>query len=208
MRRHFLSFVALVVVFSCAGYAAPLHQQVVVCFGDSLTAGYGSQPGATYPDFLRADLARDGYPVTVINRGVSGETTKDGLARVDSVLSTHPDIVILELGANDGLRGQPTSGILRNLSTIIAALQAHHIQILLAGIQMPPNFGQDYLQQFNGIYPALAHRYHLRLIPFLLAGVYDDDDLMSEDNVHPNADGYRVIAQKNVLPYLEPMLTK
>ena len=187
--------------------AAPAWAQTVVCFGDSLTEGTGANPGASYPDFLRRNLGTSGYHVTLINQGVSGDTTKDGLARISAVLQAHPAIVILELGANDGLRGQPVSGISANLNTLIQDLQRAHIRILLAGLKMPPNLGPDYAQQFDAMYPTLAARYHLPLIPFLLQDVYGNDDLMSQDYIHPNGAGYNKVAQ-TVQGYLQPLLHK
>ena len=182
-------------------------QPLVVCFGDSLTAGHGAPPGSAYPDFLRKDLAAAGYHVTLANQGVSGDTTKDGLARMPAVLRAHPALVVLEFGANDGLRGQPVPGIVEHLDTMILAFQRAHIRVLLIGMDLPPNLGPDYVKQFDGMYPALAKKYKLPLVPFLLQGVYGDDTLMSPDYIHPNGDGYAHVA-KNVLPYLEPMLTK
>ena len=181
--------------------------QTIVCFGDSLTAGRGAEPGNAYPDFLRKDLAATGYHVTIVNQGVSGDTTKDGLARLGDVLRAHPSIVILELGANDGLRGQPVTGMVHNLDTILRTLQAHHIRVLLVDMELPPNLGPDYVQPFNASFPALAAHYHVPLTPFLLQGVYGDDALMSDDGLHPNGAGYQRVAQ-TVLHALLPMLQK
>ncbi len=180
-----------------------VHAQTVVCFGDSLTAGYGAPAGASYPDDLRKLLA--GSHATILNQGISGNTTKDGLQRVNVVLALHPSIVVLELGANDGLRGFPVSDVERNLSRTIEQLQRAHVRILLLGMKLPPNFGPDYVGPYEALFPALAQKYKLPLVPFLLEHVYDHDELLSPDNLHPNAAGYRVVAQ-NVLPYLKPML--
>lgn len=193
----------LCTTLACRGQATP----TIVCFGDSLTAGQGAAPGAAYPDALRQDLARAGYHVTVLNQGVSGDTTKDGKARLRAVVAAHPGIVLLEFGANDGLRGQPVPGIERNLSDIIEALQRAHIRVLLLGMELPPNLGPDYVGQFDGIYPALAARYKLSLVPFLLKDVYGNDDLMSQDYIHPNGAGYQKVAA-NVQTYLLPLLKK
>ena len=179
--------------------------QTVVCFGDSLTAGYGAPAGASYPDDLRKTLAQSGSRATVVNQGISGNTTKDGLARVGAILRLHPSIVILELGANDGLRGFPVPDIERNLSSILAELERAHVRVLLLGMKLPPNLGPDYVGPYEALFPALAAKYKVPLVPFLLQGVYDHDDLLSPDNLHPNAAGYRVVA-KNVLPYLQPLL--
>ena len=194
-----------VLLFLCTAF--PALAQSVVCFGDSLTAGYGSTPGKSYPDFLRKDLADAGYYVTLVNRGVSGDTTKDGLARLPAVLALQPAIVILEFGANDGIRGQPLPGIAQNLSAMIQTLQHAHIRVLLLGMNLPPNLGPEYIKQFDALYPTLAAKYKLPVVPFLLKGVYDVEGLMSPDYIHPNAAGYERVAQ-NVLPVLEPMLSK
>ena len=199
-----LRFFALLLFISTSVAA---YAQTVVCFGDSLTAGYGAQPGQSYPDFLGKSLAAAGYHVRLLNQSVSGSTTKDGLERVPAVLAAHPSIVILELGANDGLRGQPVPGIVRNLSSMIHSFERAHIRVLIAGMALPPNLGPEYVQQFDAIYPTLAAQNHLPLVPFLLQGVYGQDELMSHDSMHPNGDGYRKVAQ-TVLPYLEKMLTK
>ena len=195
--------------------AGPLRAQasaqtgtpVIVCFGDSLTAGVGAPAGESYPDFLRKDLQDAGYHATVLNQGVGGETTKDGLSRVNDVLAAHPAIVVLELGANDGLRGLPPEGTAANLSTMIQQFQRAHIRVLLAGIQMPPNLGLQYVQQYDAIFPDLAKRYKVELIPWLLQGVYGVVGLMSPDYIHPNGEGYVHVAQ-TVLEALKPMLKK
>ena len=124
---------------------------------------------------------------------------------MNAVLALHPSIVVLELGANDGLRGFPVPDIERNLSRIIEQLQRAHARVLLLGMRLPPNLGPDYVGQYEALFPALAQKYKLPLVPFLLEHVYDHDELLSPDNLHPNAAGYRVVAQ-NVLPYLQPML--
>ncbi len=195
------------VVLALASFAQAQQSEVVVCFGDSLTQGTGAPAGSSFPDFLRKDLANDGYHLDLLNQGVAGDTTKDGRARVDAVLRAHPQVVVLELGANDGLRGQPVPGIVQNLSAMIETFQRAHIRVLLAGIDLPPNLGPEYVKQFNAIYPALAEKYKLALIPFLLQDVYGVEGRMSSDYIHPNEQGYVVVA-KNVLPYLEPMLHK
>ena len=203
MLRTLLALVAL----SHASFAPAQKSEVVVCFGDSLTQGTGAPAGSSFPDFLRKDLAADGYHLELLNQGVAGDTTKDGMSRMDAVLRAHPQVVVLELGANDGLRGQPVPGIVHNLSAMIETFQRAHIRILLAGIDLPPNLGPEYVKQFNAIYPALAEKYKVPLIPFLLQDVYGVEGRMSPDYLHPNATGYVVVA-KNVLPYLEPLLPK
>ncbi len=182
-------------------------RQTLVCFGDSLTAGYGAPSGQSYPDYLESYLIEQGLRPRVVNAGVSGDTTKDGLSRLPSVLALRPDVVVLELGANDGLRGTPPSVITTNLSTIIEALQKVHARVVLAGMYMPPNYGPDYVKPFQAIYPALAHKYRLPLLPFILAGVYSVPGMMSGDGVHPNGQGYQIVA-RSVLPFVTPLLHK
>lgn len=183
------------------------HQQVIVCFGDSLTAGYGAPAGQSYPDFLESDLIEQGLHLRILNRGVTGATSKDALSQLPAVLALHPDIAVVEFGANDGLRGAPASLIQANLETILKALQQAHVRVMLAGIYMPPNYGPDYVQQFNAIYPALARKYKVPLMPFILKDVYGMPALMSGDGIHPNGEGYQVIA-RNVMQVLLPLIRK
>jgi acyl-CoA thioesterase-1 len=179
----------------------------IVCFGDSLTAGFGLDPGRSYPDLLQHELDRQGFRYRVVNMGVSGDTTQDGLARLPMVLAERPQIVVLEFGANDGLRGQPVSIAEKNQSQIIEALAKIGARVVLAGITLPPNYGPEYLARFNAMYPELARRYRLPLIPFLLADVAAKPNLMQRDGLHPNAEGTRLVVQ-NVLRVLEPLLRK
>ena len=179
----------------------------MVCFGDSLTAGFGVDPGKSYPDVLQRELDRLGYRYRVVNLGVSGDTTQDGLARLPMVLAEHPQIVLLEFGANDGLRGQPVSSAEKNLAQLIEALEKGGARVVLVGITLPPNYGPDYITRFSAMYPDLAKRYKLPLVPFLLADVAGKPDLMQRDGLHPNAEGMRVAA-KNVMRVLEPLLRK
>jgi acyl-CoA thioesterase I len=179
----------------------------IVCFGDSLTAGFGLDPGRSYPDLLQRELDRQGYRYRVVNFGVSGDTTQDGLARLSMVLAEHPQIVVLEFGANDGLRGQPVSVAEQNQARMIEALQRTGARVVLAGITLPPNYGPEYLNRFNAMYPDLAKRYRLPLIPFLLADVAGKPNLMQRDGLHPNIEGTRLVSQ-NVLKVLEPLLQR
>lgn len=198
---------ALLLLLAAVPLNAQTLAQTIVCFGDSLTAGVGATPGMSYPDFLRKDLEAAGYHTTVVSQGVDGSTTKDGLSRVADVLAAHPSIVVLELGANDGLRGLPPTGMSANLSSMIQTFQRAHIRVILAGIQMPPNLGLQYVRQYDAVYPELAARYKIALIPWLLQGVYGVEGLMSPDYIHPNGQGYEHVAQ-TVLATLEPMLKK
>ena len=186
---------------------APDRRPALVCFGDSLTAGLGVDAGKTYPDLLQQELDRRGYRYRVVNLGESGDTTQDGLERLPLVAAEMPRVVVLEFGANDGLRGQPVSNTEANLAQMIEALQKSGSRVLLAGITLPPNYGPEYIRRFNAIYPALAMRYKLPWIPFLLDGVAGNAALMQRDGLHPNAQGIpRVVA--NVLRPLEPLLER
>jgi acyl-CoA thioesterase-1 len=205
MPKLLLSVLSLVLLL------APLHRgnaQTIACFGDSLTAGYQAPEGQSYPDDLRKDLARMGFHATVLNFGQSGNTTKDGLSRMNTVLAAKPSIVILELGANDGFAGTPISIIAANLSTMIETFQRRHIRVLLVDMMMTPNLGPDYLKQFDGLYPQLAAKYHVKLTPFMLRNVFGHAQLMSSDGIHPDAAGYAQVAKQNILPSLLPMLHK
>ena len=209
LRILFFSLLLPVGLFATRAIAEPpaAHEKVVVCFGDSLTAGYGAPPGQGYPNFLESDLIEKGLHPRIVNEGESGATTKDALVRLPAIVAMHPDIAILEFGANDGLRGAPVSGISANLGVIIETLEAAHVRVLLAGIYLPPNYGPEYVQQFDAVYPALARKYKLPLIPFLLKDVYGVPGLMSNDSVHPNGEGYQVVA-RTVMAGLLPMLKK
>jgi acyl-CoA thioesterase-1 len=178
---------------------------VIVCFGDSLTAGFGLDSGQSYPSLLQRELDRRGYKYRVENLGVSGDTTQDGLARVANALALKPAIAVIELGANDGLRGQPVSGIERNLGQVVEAFQKAKVSVLLAGITLPPNYGPEYIHRFAAIYPELAAKCKVRLLDFLLAGVAGDPRLMQQDGLHPNAEGTRIVTA-TVLKALLPML--
>jgi acyl-CoA thioesterase-1 len=179
----------------------------IACFGDSLTAGFGVDPGKSYPDLLQQQLDRRGYRYRVANMGISGDTTQDGLERLPLVLAEKPRIVVLEFGANDGLRGQPVSIAERNLAQMAEALEKSGARVVLAGITLPPNYGPEYLRQFDAIYPGLAKRYKMPLIPFLLAGAAGNQKLMQSDGLHPNTEGTLVVVE-NVWRVLEPLLEK
>jgi acyl-CoA thioesterase I len=179
----------------------------IVCFGDSLTAGYGLDPGKSYPDLLQKELDRQAYRYHVVNMGVSGDTTQDGLARLSMVLAEHPKIVILEFGANDGLRGFPVSRAESNLARMIEDVRKTGAEVVLAGMTLPPNYGPEYVSRFTVMYTELAKRYRVPLIPFLLADVATKPDLMQQDGLHPNAEGTGIVVQ-NVMHVLKPLLKK
>jgi acyl-CoA thioesterase-1 len=180
---------------------------VIDCFGDSITAGLGLAHDQAWPADLERDLAARGYHYRVINSGISGNTTKDGVDRLKDVLALHPAIVIVEFGGNDGLRGIPITDTRRNLGIIVSTLLRAGSRVLLAGITLPPNYGPDYIHQFDETYRLIAARYHVPLLPMLYAGVYTVPGAIQPDGIHPTAKGARLIADK-MLPLLLPMLRK
>ena len=182
------------------------NRPLIVTFGDSLSAGYGADPGKSYPDYLQKLIDQAGKNYRVYNAGVSGDTTTDGLERLPGILTLKPKIVILELGGNDGLRGIQPSLAQANLQKMITALQGVGAKVILAGMTLPRNYGPEYLHQFEQIYVDLAKQDHLTRIPFLLDGVATDKKLMQEDSIHPTAEGNQKVAQ-TVFNYLKPMLT-
>ena len=204
MRTPAAALLALVLALA----AVPAHAEpVIVALGDSITAGLGVAADEAYPALLEVRLRRDGYAYSVVNAGVSGDTTAGGLRRVDWVLRARPEIVILALGANDGLRGQPPQTTRENLEAIVTRLQTAGARVLLAGMRMPPNYGEAFTRQFEAVLPAVARRAHVALVPFLLDGVAADPTLNQADGLHPNAAGHRVIADR-LWPHLAPLLKK
>jgi acyl-CoA thioesterase-1 len=185
----------------------PDGRPVIVAFGDSLTAGFGADPGDSYPDFLQKDLNAKGYRYQVINQGVSGNTSKDGVDRLQDALHLNPVLVIVAFGGNDGLRGLPIAATRDNLDRIVATLTQSGVKVVLGGITLPPNYGPDYIRQFNQTYTLLAAKYHVPLLPFLLQGVYGVDGGMQEDGIHATAEGNAQVA-KNLLPLIVPLLKK
>lgn len=185
----------------------PGKEHVIVTFGDSLTAGLGIGLDEAYPAVLARKIKDAGYPYRVINAGVSGETTAGGLRRVHWILENRPEIVILELGVNDGLRGLAIDQTEKNLAAMIELLQEEDVQVVLAGMRLPPNYGKEYTEAFKSLFPKLAARYHLPLIPFFLEGVAARSSLNQADGIHPTAQGYQVIVD-HLLPTIEPLLKK
>lgn len=180
--------------------AAPkAASQEIVAFGDSLSAGYGVGPGESFPEQLQAALRAKGHNVRVTNAGVSGDTSSGGLARVDWSVPDGTDLAIVELGANDALRGVSPKIVEANLDQILARLKARKIPVILAGMLAPPNMGPSYGDAFNAIYPRLAEKYGVPLYPFFLDGVAGDRALDQADGMHPNAKGVAVIVQR-ILP--------
>ncbi len=178
---------------------------MIVAFGDSLSAGFGAPPGKSFPDFLQKDLDAAGLHWRVVNAGVSGNTTSDGLYRINEVLSYKPRITIVEFGGNDGLRGLPIETTRANLDQIVRTLRDAGSAVVLAGMTLPPNYGPDYIQPFQKIYLDLAAKYKITRIPFLLEGVALHPGLMQQDGIHPTAPGNEIVA-KTVMRYLKPLL--
>lgn len=186
---------------------ASLAPQVIVFYGDSLTAGYGLDPEVAFPALVEKALLDKGKEIKVVNAGLSGETSAGGLTRIDWVLRQRVDIFVLELGANDGLRGLPVEQTEKNLQAIIDKVKAKNpdVRIVIAGMMIPPNMGPDYARSFQKVFPRLAARNDAILIPFLLEDVAGDKNLNQADGIHPNIEGHKIVA-KNVLDVLEPLL--
>lgn len=182
--------------------AAPL----VVFLGDSLTAGLGLDESQAYPALLDRQLNQEGKAVRVINAGVSGDTTAGGLSRLNWLLGQHPDVMVVGLGANDGLRGLPLTEVESNLRQIVRRSQAAGARVLLLGMRIPPNYG-PYADQLAAIYPKLAKELNVPLVPFLLDKVGGIRSLNQADGIHPTAQGQEIVA-KNVRPYLEKVLAE
>src|SRR5262245_30494893 len=180
----------------------------ILAFGDSLTQGYGLPPGTEFPARLERALNSRGLDVTVINAGVSGETSAGGLARIDWLLGdarNGPDAAIVELGANDGLRGLPAAEMEKNLDSILAKLKARGIPVLFAGMKAPRNFGARYAAEYDGVFPKLAAKYEALFYPFFLEGVVLDRALMQPDGLHPNPAGVDAIV-KGITPLAERLV--
>lgn len=177
----------------------------IVAFGDSLTAGFGVPSDESYPAQLEKLLHERGFHYEVVNAGVSGETSAGGVRRVEWILKSRPTIIILELGVNDGLRGLPLQQTYLNLRSIIDRLQGEGVVVVLAGMRIPPNYGEAYTGEFFEMYERLAQEFMLPLIPFLLEGVAAQSGLNQADGIHPTADGYTIVAQ-NVFDTLKPLL--
>ena len=196
-RRALIWGFALI-AFLLAG-PARADEKIILAFGDSLTAGFGLKRQDSFPSRLEMALRGAGHKVRVINGGVSGDTTAGGLARLDWLMHDNPDLVIVELGANDALRGLDPSGTRRNLDAIIRRIKQRGAKVLLAGMRAPPNMGSDYVEKFNAIFPDLARRNNVPLYGFFLDGVILKPDLLQPDGIHPNAAGVAEIV-KRILP--------
>jgi acyl-CoA thioesterase I len=179
----------------------------IIAFGDSLTAGYGLRPEESFPSLLQKRLDADGYEYEVVNAGVSGDTSAGGVRRIDWSLEGGAQMVILELGANDILRGQPIKEMKNNLNEIISRAKARGARVLLAGMEAPPNTGPDYRKAAHEAFQELAREHNITLIPFLLDRVAGIESLNQEDGIHPTAEGTKIVAE-TVYQALKPMLSK
>ncbi len=181
------------------------ERPTVIFLGDSLTAGLGLEAEQAFPAIVGEELARRGLPIRLVNAGVSGDTTAGGLARLGWLLRQRPDVLVVGLGANDGLRGLDLAASERNLREIVVEAKAAGVRVLLLGMLIPPNYGPDYGNRFAALFPRLAREQQVRLVPFLLQGVAAVGELNQADGIHPTAEGQRRVAA-NVLPQLEPLV--
>ena len=203
--RRSLTVSFLLLLLGCQLWAA--DRPLLVCYGDSITAGYGLQTGQSYSDFLQKKLDAGGYHYKVDNQGASGATTKDAVANIRSILLLHPEVVIVEFGGNDGLRGLPPDQTRRNLDHVLTTLEAAHIKILLAGITLPPNYGADYIQSFDQVFRDLAAKHHPAFVPMIYKDLVRVPGTIQQDGIHPTVKGSEIIAN-TLFPTLKPLLRK
>jgi len=209
-----MNFKSLLITFICAlqftfvmPVAAKAETVKILALGDSLTAGYGLGPGDGFVDILQAHLDEKGFDVELINAGVSGDTTKGGLARLDWALFDQPQRAIVALGGNDMLRGLSPEQSYDNLQAILQKLETENIPVLLAGMLAPANMGADYQTEFDSIYPKLADEFDVIFYPFFLEGVALEPTLNQPDGLHPNKEGVKIMADK-ITPYIQALLEK
>lgn len=181
------------------------RQPLIIFLGDSLTAGFGLSEAQAFPAIVKGNLEEAGVPARVVNAGISGDTTAGGVSRLDWLLAQEPDVVVVELGANDGLRGLSLDETESNLDAIVRRSLEKGARVLLVGMKIPPSYGGEYATGFEQIFVRLAGRYSVALMPFLLEGVAADPELNLPDGIHPNAEGQRRVAA-NVTPYLMALL--
>ena len=215
MRINLLNFNQIFRLFFVLGvitalFPEPVYSKekaVVLAFGDSLTAGYGVKDEESYPSKLQEKIFSAGFSHKVVNAGVSGDTTAGGVRRIRWLMKHEPEIVILALGANDGLRGLSIDEMRKNLEIMITICREHNAQILLAGMKALPNYGEDYMREFETVFPELAEKHELIFLPFLLEGVAGNREYTQSDGLHPLASGYSIITDL-VWQRLKPMLKK
>ena len=222
--RKLLSLVAVLLLAGCSSAPAPEPEATprivrssppalpndagtIVAFGDSLTAGLGLAPEDSYPAVLQNLLLKQGFPYRVINEGVSGDTSAAALARVDTAASAGAELVIVAIGANDGLRGLPVDEMEKNLREIVRRFEAAGSRVALAGMRIPPNMGPEYVQDFEAVFPRVAQDMDLPLLPFLLEGIAADPNLNQDDGIHPNEEGAQMVARL-VADFVKPLLRR
>ncbi len=204
LKIYLFLLLTIVTSLACAQNTTSEATKILV-MGDSLSAGYGIDIQQGWVNLLEKELTKN-HSIEIVNASVSGETSSGGNSRLPALLAEHePDIVILELGGNDGLRGQPLKLLEKNLQAMIDASKKNNAKILLAGMQIPPNYGARYSNQFKALYGTLAEKNELGLIPFLLEGIGGNEALVQRDGIHPTAEAQPIIV-KNVLPELEKIL--
>jgi len=181
--------------------------RTLLFFGDSITAGYGVDPSSAFPALVEGMVRESGLPWKVATAGVSGDTTAGGLARIEWVLRARPDLVFVELGANDGLRGTDPDETRKNLEAIVKRLKKAGARVVLGGMRLPPNYGPDFTRRFEAVFPAVARRRKVPLMPFVLEGVGGRPELNQVDGLHPNEEGHRVVA-RGVFEFLKPHLER
>ena len=216
-KRAFLFYVFINLCFFCllpkigvaeAGLVPAPTQQAptIVVLGDSLSAGFGVEQDKGWVNLLQTRLRQNHYPHRVVNASISGETTSGGLSRIAEILAEFkPQIILIELGGNDGLRGLPIQLIRDNLAKIIQHCLQKNITMLIIGMQLPPNYGPTYTQQFAAIYHELSEQYHIALVPFLMQGFANNPELIQSDGIHPKAEAQGLMLE-NVWPQLKPLL--
>ncbi len=209
VRRAFIVSILLLLLAGPLGTTDLLaaDRPLLVCYGDSITAGLGLDIRQAYPAALERDLEAKGYHYKVENQGTSGATTKDAVAGLRSILAMHPEVVIVEFGGNDGLRGIPSDDTRRNLDAVLTGLQKARIKVLLAGITLPPNYGRDYIRQFDQVFRDLAASHHLAFVPMIYKDLIQVPGTIQPDGIHPTPKGSEIIA-KTLLPILKPLLRK
>ena len=197
---------SFILMFSSFVHQTDVDSKTIIFYGDSITAGYGVGTEFAFPRLIESLLANDGLDVEIVNAGLSGETSAGGLTRIDWILNRSFDVFVLELGANDGLRGLPVTETTKNLQAIIDKVKGKYpnTQIVLAGMMVPPNMGLDYASEFESLFPLLAEKNKALLIPFLLKDVAGIADLNQPDGIHPNHRGHKIIAD-NLYPYFKEL---
>jgi len=200
-------FIFLICLLSARGFSEETARKTIVILGDSIAAGYGVELSESFPSLLQERIDDKKLPYQIVNAGVSGDTTASGVRRMPWLLKRKMDVLVIELGGNDGLRGITSTETKSNLEKIIDLARKKYpdVEIVLAGMQMPQNMGAEYTEQFKNIFPKIAKKKKVRLIPFLLEGVGGKAELNQPDRIHPNAQGHKIVAD-NVWIVLEPLL--